>query len=280
MSRFDAAELLGLVEQHRVTHTTVVPTMFARLMKLPPEVRDAADVSSLEAVVHGAAPCPASLKREVIRWLGPIVYEYYSSTEANGCTYCDSHEWLAHPGTVGRPVFGELLILDDDGRELGPGEEGTIWFRGSTNFEYFGDAAKTASSRDSTGTSSTVGDVGHVDAEGYLYLTDRRSHLIITGGVNVYPRETEDVLVTHPQVVDAAVIGVPHDDLGEEVRAVVQLMPGVAADDATATALIAFCREHVARFKCPRRIDFVDELPRMPSGKVAKHRLRERYAAG
>ena len=280
MEHFDPEQWLRIVEEHRVTHCQMVPTMFSRLLRLPAEVRQRYDTSSLEQIVHAAAPCPVPVKQAMIDWLGPIVTEYYAATEANGFTFCDSTQWLEHPGTVGRCVLGELLILDEDGRECPVGADGTIWFKGATNFEYFGDPAKTASTRSADGSASTVGDVGHVDADGFLYLTDRKSYMIISGGVNIYPQETENLLATHPAVLDAAVLGVPNEDLGEEVKAVVQLADPAAAGPATEKELIAFCRANLAHFKCPRSVDFVDELPRLPTGKLYKRLLRDRYWAG
>jgi long-chain acyl-CoA synthetase len=280
MEHFDPVQYLDLVAQYRITRTQLVPTMFSRMLKLPEEIRAAADTSSLEAAVHAAAPCPVQVKEQMIEWWGPIIWEYYGATEANGITLCDTEQWLAHRGTVGKPVLGEVVILDEDGKECPTGEPGTVWFRGATNFEYYNDPEKTAASRDAAGTTSTVGDVGYVDDDGYLYLTDRRTYMIISGGVNIYPQETENLLITHPKVFDAAVLGVPNDDLGEEVKAVVQPMPGVAADAALERELIAFCREHLAHFKCPRTVDFVDELPRLPTGKLYKRLLREKYWAG
>ncbi len=280
MEHFDAEQWLQLVERHHVTHCQMVPTMFSRLLRLPEEVRNSYDTSSLEVIVHAAAPCPVPVKRAMIDWLGPIITEYYAATEANGMTFCTSEEWLDHPGTVGRCVLGELLILDEEGRDCPVGVDGTIWFRGATNFEYFDDPAKTASSRSADGTASTVGDIGHVDDDGFLYLTDRKSYMIISGGVNIYPQETENLLVTHPAVLDAAVIGVPNEDLGEEVKAVVQLVDPAAAGAETEKELIAFCRQNLAHFKCPRTVDFVDELPRLPTGKLYKRLLRDKYWAG
>ncbi len=206
--------------------------------------------------------------------------EYYAATEANGATVCDSAQWLAHPGTVGRPLFGELLILDDNEQECPVGVDGTVWFRGATAFEYFDDPAKTAANRSSDGKASTVGDVGHLDADGYLYLTDRKTYMIISGGVNIYPQETENVLATHPAVLDVAVIGVPNEDLGEEVKAVVQLVDPTQAGPGLAQELITFCRDNLAHFKCPRSVDFVDELPRRPTGKLYKRLIRDKYWAG
>ena len=277
MERFDPEWYLQLVQRHRVTHSQVVPTMFNRLLKLPAQVRRRYDLSSLEVVIHAAAPCPVPVKQAMLDWLGPVLREYYGATEANGFTVCTSEEWLAHPGSVGRPVLGEVEIRDDEGVLLPPGRAGTVWFRGATNFEYFHDPEKTAASRDATGAASTVGDVGHLDEDGFLHLTDRKHFMIICGGVNVYPQETENVLVTHPAVMDAAVIGVPNEDLGEEVKAVVQPVAGVAAGPELERELQEFCRRHLAAIKCPRSVDFVDELPRLPTGKLYKTELRRAY---
>jgi long-chain acyl-CoA synthetase len=280
MERFDPEQYLALVERYRVTHTQLVPTMFSRMLKLPPEVRTAHDLSSLEVAVHAAAPCPVPVKEDMIAWWGPIIEEYYGATEGMGFTACNSHEWLAHKGTVGHVYLGELHILDEDLNECPVGTPGTVWFRTGSPFEYFNDAVKTNESRTPDGTMSTVGDVGYVDADGYLYLTDRKTYMIISGGVNIYPQECENLLITHPKVADAAVFGVPNDDLGEEVKAVVQLMPGVPEGAETERELIAFCHEHLARMKCPRSIDFEAELPRLPTGKLYKRLLRDRYWAG
>jgi acyl-CoA synthetase (AMP-forming)/AMP-acid ligase II len=254
--------------------------MFSRLLRLPQKTRARYDTSSLECIVHAAAPCPVHVKQAMIDWLGPVITEYYGATEANGFTFCDSAQWLAHPGTVGRAILGELLILDDEGRQCPAGVDGTIWFRGATAFQYFQDPAKTAESRSSDGATSTVGDVGHVDAEGYLYLTDRKSYMIISGGVNIYPQETENLLSGHPAVLDVAVIGVPNDDLGEEVKAVVQLVDPAAAGPELEQELITYCRDRLTHFKCPRTVDFVTELPRFPTGKLYKRLLRDAYWAG
>ncbi|HYZ91588.1 MAG TPA: AMP-binding protein [Actinomycetota bacterium] len=282
MERFDPEQFLQLVERYGVTHSQMVPTMFSRLLKLPEQTRRAYDISSLECIIHAAAPCPVPVKEAMIEWIGPKIVEYYGATEANGFTFCDSAEWLAHKGTVGKPVLGELLILDDDMNPCPVGTSGTVWFRGATNFEYYNDASKTADSRkeDDAGVMSTVGDVGYVDDDGYLYLTDRKTYMIISGGVNIYPQETENLLITHPKVMDAAVIGVPNEDLGEEVKAVVQLMKDVEPGPGVERELIDFCHEHLARFKCPRSIDFTDELPRLPTGKLYKRLLRDKYWAG
>jgi long-chain acyl-CoA synthetase len=280
MEHFDPEQWLSLVERYRVTHCQMVPVMFSRLLRLPADVRSRYDTSSLECIVHAAAPCPVHVKRAMIDWLGPIITEYYAATEANGFTFCNSAEWLAHPGTVGRPLLGELLILDEDGNECPVGVDGTIWFRGATAFEYFEDPVKTAASRTRDGTASTLEDVGHLDADGYLYLTDRKTFMIISGGVNIYPQETENLLSAHPAVLDVAVIGVPNDDLGEEVKAVVQLADPASAGPDLAQELITYCRDSLAHFKCPKTIDFVTELPRSETGKLYKRRLRDAYWAG
>ena len=280
MEHFDAEHWLALVERYRVTNCQMVPVMFSRLLRLPEVVRARYDTSSLECIVHAAAPCPVHVKQGMIDWLGPIITEYYGATEANGFTFCDSQQWLAHPGTVGRCILGELLILDDLGNECPTGTDGTIWFRGATAFQYFQDPAKTADGRSGDGLASTVGDVGHVDAEGYLYLTDRKTYMIISGGVNIYPQETENLLSGHPAVLDVAVIGVPNEDLGEEVKAVVQLVDPDRASPELADELIIYCRERLTHFKCPRTVDFVAELPRSATGKLYKRLLRDEYWAG
>jgi acyl-CoA synthetase (AMP-forming)/AMP-acid ligase II len=280
MEHFDPAEYLELIGRYHVTHTQVVPTMFSRLLKLPQGVREDAGLSSLEYVIHAAAPCPVPVKEQIIDWFGPVILEYYAATEGNGCTFCDSEQWLAHKGTVGFPILGEVLILDEEGHPRPTGTAGTVWFRGATHFEYFNDPLRTAEAKNAMGDASTVGDVGYLDEDGYLYLTDRQTHMIISGGVNVYPQEAENLLVTHPKVMDAAVIGVPDEDLGEAVMAVVQPMDGIEPGPDLERELIAFCRDHIAHFKCPRTVDFVDELPRLPTGKLYKRVLRDRYWAG
>ena len=280
MEHFDPEQFLALVERYRATHTMLVPTMFSRMLKLPEETRPRYDLSSLETAIHGAAPCPPQIKEQMIEWWGPIIYEYYSATEGLCLVFCNSDEWLAHRGTVGRVIVGDVHVLDAKMRPLPVGTPGTLWFKTASDFEYFNDAEKTAEARSADGTMSTVGDVGYVDADGYLYLTDRATFMIISGGVNIYPQECENLLITHPKVADAAVFGVPNADLGEEVKAVVQLMPGVDAGAEFAEELIAFCREHLAHIKCPRSIDFTAELPRLPTGKLYKRELRDRYWAG
>ncbi len=277
MERFDPEQFLALVERHRVTHSQLVPTMFSRLLKLPDAVRRRYDVASLETAIHGAAPCPVQVKERMIEWWGPIIEEYYAATEGHCLVACNSAEWLAHRGTVGRVLDGELHVLDEDMRPVPIGTPGTLWFKTASPFEYFKDPVKTSEARSPDGTMTTVGDVGYVDADGYVYLTDRRTFMIISGGVNIYPQECENLLITHPSVADAAVFGVPNADLGEEVKAVVQAMPGIRPDAAFADELIAFCRQHLAHIKCPRSIDFAEELPRAPTGKLYKRLLRDRY---
>jgi long-chain acyl-CoA synthetase len=276
MEHFDAEEALALIERHRVTHSQWVPTMFVRMLKLPPDTRSRYDLRSLRVAIHAAAPCPVPVKEEMIGWWGPVLYEYYAGTEGNGYVACNSQEWLAHKGTVGRALLGEVRILDDDGAVLPPGETGTIYFANGPAFEYHNDPRKTVASRSREGW-STLGDVGHLDAEGYLYLTDRKDYMIISGGVNVYPQEVENLLVTHPKVADVAVLGVPNEDLGEEVKAVVQPTDWHEAGPALAAELMAYCRGNLSHIKCPRSIDFESELPRHPTGKLYKRLLRERY---
>ena len=276
MEHFDAEDCLRLIEQHRITHVQFVPTMFVRLLKLPPEVRARYDTSSLKAVVHAAAPCPAEVKRQMIEWWGPIIYEYYSATEGMGATFINSEEALRKPGSVGKVMMGVLHVLDENGNELGPNEIGTITFSGGYKFEYYKDPAKTAEAVDAQGR-GTVGDVGYVDEDGYLFLTDRKAFMIISGGVNIYPQEAENVLVTHPKVFDVAVLGVPNADLGEEVKGVVQPVDFSAAGPELEAELIAYCQSKLSAYKCPRTIDFVETLPRLDTGKLYKQELRRRY---
>ena len=279
MEKFDALRYLELVEQYRVSHTQLVPTMFSRMLKLPEADRQRFDLSSLEIAIHAAAPCPAQVKEQMIDWWGPIIHEYYGATEGLGFTACNSEEWLAHRGSVGKVLFGDLHILDEDMQPCPKGTPGQIWFKTGSPFSYFNDPEKTAESTSPDGSMTTVGDVGYVDDDGFLYLTDRATFMIISGGVNIYPQECENLLITHPDVADAAVFGVPNEEMGEEVKAVVQLMPGQAQDEATARKLMDFCREHLAHVKCPKSIDFEDELPRLPTGKLYKRVLRDRYWA-
>jgi long-chain acyl-CoA synthetase len=273
VERFDAARLLETIERHRVTHLKLVPTMFQRLLALPDEVRERADVTSLRVVVHAAAPCPPSVKRAMIDWLGPIVHEFYSCTENYLFTHVTSQEWLQRPGTVGRPLSGTPHVLTDDGRELAAGEIGTLWSEGGRRFAYHNAPEKTAAAYNDHGW-TTVGDLGRIDEDGYVYLVDRSTDLILTGGINVYPREIEDVLITHPDVVDVAVFGVPSERFGEEVRAVVQPRSPESAGEALAAVLTEHCRTQLSAYKCPASFAFRNELPRSPTGKLLKRHLR------
>ncbi len=276
MDRFDAAAALELIQRYRVTETQMVPTMLIRMLKLPEEERHSYDVSSLRCVVHAAAPMPAEAKREVIDWFGPIVREFYSATENYLFTELGTEEWLSHPGSVGAPLSGTPHILDDDGKELPVGQIGTIWSEGGLWFEYLGDPDKTAEARNAEGW-TTVGDLGHLDEDGYLYLADRRSDLILCGGANIYPQEAESHLLGHPDVADAAVFGIPHDELGQVVHGAVQLRESVEAGPETEQRLLTYLTDSLSSFKCPRRLDFLDELPRLPTGKVLKRVLQQRY---
>jgi long-chain acyl-CoA synthetase len=276
MTKFDAATALALIESEAITHAQWVPTMFVRLLKLPEEVRRRYDLSSMKLALHAAAPCPVDIKRQMLAWWGPIIHEYYAGTENNGFTAITPEEWLSHPGSVGRAKLGVIHICDEAGSELPIGESGDVYFDSGHRFEYHNDPDKTAASRNKQGW-TTLGDVGRLDAEGYLYLTDRKSFMIISGGVNIYPQETENVLMQHPAVLDAAVIGVPNEDFGEEVKAVVQLVDGQTGSPKLAAELIAHCRQHLSVLKCPRSIDFRITLPREATGKLYKRRLRDEY---
>ncbi len=269
MEKFEPLEVLAAIERHRVTHVQFVPTHMIRLLKLSDEERSRFDLSSLRVVVHAAAPCPVETKQRFIEWVGPIVHEFYSGSEGAGLTYINSDDWLKHPGSVGKSMTGEIHIVGDDGEELPVGEEGEVWFSTNRSFEYYHEPEKTKQAWDRRGW-SWMGDVGRVDDEGYLYLTDRASNMIISGGVNIYPREIEDTLIVHPQVDDVAVLGTPDPDMGEQVTAFVQRAPGAAI---TGDELIAWCRERLSHFKCPKEIRFVDELPRLPTGKLLKRML-------
>ena len=280
MEHFDPKQYLMLIERYRVTHSQLVPTMFSRMLKLPDAERHQFDLSSLKIAIHAAAPCPAIVKDQMIAWWGPIIHEYYGATEGLGFAACDSAEWLAHRGTVGRVLFGELSILDEQMQPVPKGQSGEVWFRSGAAFEYFNDSARTAESRSADGTMSTVGDMGYVDDDGFLYLTDRSTFMIISGGVNIYPQECENLLVTHPKVADAAVFGIPNEDFGEEVKAVIEPVAGVVPSAELAQELMAFCAQHLAHMKCPRSIDFTDQLPRLPTGKLYKRVLRDAYWAG
>ena len=278
MAKFDAETVLRLIQNHRVTHAQFVPTMFVRMLKLPQQVRQKYDVPSLGYVIHAAAPCPVDVKHRMMDWFGPIIYEYYGGTEGFAGTTIGPEEWLAHPGSVGKPLT-TVHVIGEGGEELAVGETGELFFEGGPDFEYFKDAEKTASVTNERGWRS-LGDMGFVDEAGYLYLTDRSTFMIVSGGVNIYPQEAENLLVMHPKLIDAAVFGVPNDEFGEEVKAVVRPVAGVAAGPELEAELIAYCRSHLAGYKCPRTVDFDPELPRDPNGKLYKRRIRERYWRG
>jgi long-chain acyl-CoA synthetase len=279
MDRFDAEDSLRLIERYRVTHSQWVPTMFVRMLKLPEETRRRYDLSSHRVAIHAAAPCPPEVKRAMIKWWGPILEEYYAGTESNGSTWISSAEWLARPGSVGRAKVGVIHICDEDGAELPPGEAGTIYFeREEMPFEYHKDPEKTRAAQHPRHPNwSAIGDIGYLDEAGYLYITDRKAFMIISGGVNIYPRAVEDVLIMHPAVGDVAVIGVPDPEMGEAVKAVIEPAPGTEPSPALAEELIAFARERMARYMVPKSVDFVEALPRSPTGKIYKRVLQERY---
>ena len=278
MDKFDAEETLRLIEKYRITFMQMVPTMFIRLLALPEDVQNRYDLSSLEKIVHAAAPCPVEVKRQMIEWLGPIVYEYYGGSEGNGSTFITPEEWLRKPGSVGRADWGTLHICNEEGRELPAGTDGLVYFEGGWDFQNLNDAEKTRDARHPLHPEwSTLGDIGHVDEDGYLFLTDRKSFMIISGGVNIYPQETENLLVMHPEVADAAVIGVPHPEMGEEVKAVIQPKSWQDAGPELASRLIAYCRDNLSHVKCPRSIDFDPALPRHETGKLHKQEIRKRY---
>ncbi|MCW2354023.1 MULTISPECIES: acyl-CoA synthetase [Bradyrhizobium] len=276
MEHFDAEEFLKQVEKHKVTQSQLVPTMFVRMLKLPDEVRSRYKVSSLKGAIHAAAPCPVDVKAKMIEWWGPILIEYYAGSEGNGVTVSTSQQWLTHRGTVGRAVVGKVKILDENDEEAPTDQIGQVFFADAPAFSYHNDPEKTKKAYNAKGW-STLGDVGYLDKEGFLYLTDRKSYMIISGGVNIYPQETEDVLITHPAVSDVAVFGVPNEEMGEEVKAVVQPHDITRAGKELEAELIAFCRQHLSPIKCPKSIDFEQELPRTPTGKLVKRHLRDRY---
>ena len=279
MPRFDEIAALRAIQDFRVTHSQWVPTMFTRMLKLPEEDLVGFDLSSHRVAIHAAAPCPAGVKQKMFDWWGPILYEYYGGTELNGLTHVSPEEWLAHPGTVGRPILGTIHICDEDGKEQPSGEPGIVYFElPKMNFSYYRDAAKTKDAQHPEHPNWTaLGDVGYLDDEGFLYLTDRATFMIISAGVNIYPQEIEDAMIMHPSVADVAVVGVPNEEMGEEVKAVVELVPGVEASDAVAEELLAYAREHIAHYKCPRSLDFIDELPRLPTGKLYKRLIKDAY---
>ena len=281
MERFGAEQALAAIERYCVTATQMVPTMFVRMLQLPEETRTGYDVSSLRLAVHAAAPCPPDVKDAMIAWWGPILVEYYAATEQHGTTMITTPEWREKRGSVGRAVLGSVHICDDEGVELPGGEIGTIYFeRDVAPFEYHNDPEKTAASRHPEHDNwCTVGDVGYVDADGYLFLTDRKGFMIISGGVNIYPQEVENVLALHPKILDVAVIGVPDPEMGEQVKAVVVPREGVEVSGKLEDEIIAYVRDRIAHYKAPRSVDFVDELPRSTTGKLVKRKLIERYAS-
>ncbi len=279
MDKWSPEGTLERIQKHRVTHSHMVPTHFTRMLALPDDVRAGYDTSSITHLVHGAAPCPIPVKHAMLEWFGPVVYEYYAASEGGGTTATPA-QWLARPGTVGAPwPISTIRILDDDLNLLEPGDIGTVWIRmGEHKFVYHGDEEKTQKAWNEG--FFTVGDAGYLDEDGFLYLVDRKADMIISGGVNIYPAEIECELITHPDVVDCAVFGIPNEDWGEEVKAVVELRAGLTADAAITEAILGFCRERIAGYKCPRSLDFVDELPRDPNGKLYKRRLRDPYWEG
>jgi long-chain acyl-CoA synthetase len=279
MERFDAEAALAAIERFHVTATQMVPTMFVRLLQLPGETRACYDTTSLRLAVHAAAPCPPDVKDAMIAWWGPILTEYYGATEGHGITLINTPDWHSKRGSVGKATLGVVHICDDDGADLPTGQPGVIYFeRDAPAFVYHNDPEKTAESRHPDHDAwATVGDIGYLDEDGYLFLTDRKAFMIISGGVNIYPQEVENVLALHPEIFDVAVIGVPNPEMGQEVKAVVQLRDGVAPSDDLAAAIIGYVRERLAHFKAPRSVDFVDELPRSATGKLVKRTLQARY---
>ena len=278
MEKFDAEEFLKWVETFKVTHTQTVPTMFVKMLKLPEDVRNKYDISSLKFCIHAAAPCPIPTKEKMIEWWGPIINEYYAGSEGNGMTWANSEQWMAHKGTVGAPIYGQVHICDESGDEVPVGEEGQIYFSGTNPPNYHNAPEKNKGALNPKNPDwSSLGDVGKVDEDGFLYLTDRKAFMIISGGVNIYPQETENILITHPKVADCAVIGVPDPEFGEAVKAVVQPMPGEAHSPELAEELMAFCLDNLSKLKCPKSIDFDTELPRHPTGKLYKRLIRDRY---
>ena len=277
MEKFEPLEYLSLIEKYSITHSQLVPTMFSRMLKLSDEEKNRYDLSSLKYALHAAAPCPEQVKRQMIEWWGPIICEYYGATEAFGFAYCDTKEWLDHPGTVGKIMIGELTIMDDEMNEMPVGEPGTLWFKPASEFNYHKEPEKTAEAYSADKSLTTVGDVGYLDEDGFLYLTDRKAFMIISGGVNIYPKETEDTLIMHPKVADVAVFGVPNEEMGEEVKAVVQPEEMSLVGENLEAELKAYCREHISHVKCPKSIDFREELPRHPTGKLYKRLLKDEY---
>lgn len=279
MPRFDPVDALKAIERFKVTHSQWVPTMFTRMLKLPEEERSGFDLSSLKVAIHAAAPCPREVKQQMLDWWGPVIYEYYAGTELNGFTHVTPEAWLAKPGTVGQPILGVIHICDDDGNEVPTGQDGIVYFElPEMPFVYHKDEGKTKDTQHPQHANWTaLGDVGYVDEDGFLFLTDRATFMIISGGVNIYPQEIEDALVMHPKIADVAVVGVPDPEMGEAVKAVVQLAEGIEPSDDLEQELIAYARDHIAHYKCPKSIDFMDELPRLPTGKLYKRILKDNY---
>jgi long-chain acyl-CoA synthetase len=277
MRRFDAVSYLDCIGRYRITNAGPVPTMMVRLLKLPAEIRATYDVSSLRRVVHQSAPCPVDVKRAMIDWWGPVLVDLYGASESQGLVAITSTQWLEHPGSVGKAVYGCMHVLRPDGRECAPGEVGLVYFEGTPTFEYYKDRGQLQGILDPSGTMTTAGDFGHLDADGFLYLTERSTNVIIRGGVNIYPREIEDVLIGHEKVFDVGVFGVPDEEYGEQVMAVVQLVPGVHGTDDTAAELIGYCRDRLAHYKCPASVDFVGQVPRLETGKLSRARLRDAH---
>jgi fatty-acyl-CoA synthase len=278
MEKFDPEFALECIRRYGITHGQFVPAMFVRMLKLPEAVRSSYDVSGLQRVVHAAAPCPVDIKKQMIQWWGPIIDEYYASSEAVGASFIRAEDWLEHPGSVGRPLVGVPHILGENGQEMPPGEPGEIYYEGGHSFQYLKDEDKTSAAHDPHGW-ATVGDIGYLDKDGYLYLTDRRHHMIISGGVNIYPQEAEDLLITHPKVLDAAVFGIPDDEMGQSVKGVVQTVNPADATNALATELLDWLRNRLAHYKCPRSISFEAQLPRTDIGKLYKQQLVAKYSS-
>ena len=276
VEKFEPESALAAIEKYSVTHSQWVPIMFIRMLRLPEPVRKSFDISSMQQATHAAAPCPVEVKQQMIDWWGPIIAEYYSASEAIGMTFITSEEWIAHRGSVGRAVFGTPHIVDSDGSSLPPGETGKIYFSGTQRFEYFNDADKTLSAMNEK-FGATVGDIGYMDEDGYLYLTDRDSFVIISGGVNIYPQEIEAILMRHPDILDAAVFGIPNEEFGEEVKAVIELCDWKMACEEKRDEIIGWSRERISSVKTPRSIDFVAALPRRENGKLYKNELRKSY---
>ena len=278
MEKFDPEAFLANVQSYKITHTQTVPTMFVRMLKLPEDIRTKYDISSLQFCLHAAAPCPIPIKEQMIEWWGPVIEEYYAGSEGNGMTWAKSDEWMTHKGTVGRAIWGEVHICDEDGNEVPIGTEGQVYFGGTPTPNYHNAPEKNKAALNPQHPDwSSLGDVGKLDEDGYLYLTDRKAFMIISGGVNIYPQETENILITHPKVADCAVIGVPDPDFGEAVKAIIQPMEGIAPSDELAEELMQFCQDNLSKLKCPKSIDFDPELPRHPTGKLYKRLIRDRY---